>query len=152
MAFLVNLVLDYRIEESKDLLNQTTCHGIYRNDGMLVFNIKKSIQEIRDCLVEFQQIVDKVAGKKNLQFTVEIWTNDTPPPPYTKKDKVQTVANGESSFLDMKMSWSSKGYLKFGLFKNKKQKLKYVSKESTHTPGTRRIIPSGVLNRLEKLT
>ena len=28
----------------------------------------------------------------------------------------------------------------------------YVGKESTHTPGTLRAIPSGVLNRLEKLT
>ena len=113
MAFLVNLVLDYRIEESKDLLNQTTCHGIYRNDGMLVFNIKKSIQEIRDCLVEFQQIVDKVAGKKNLQFTVEIWTNDTPPPPYTKKDKVQTVANEKFPFLDIKLVVPPRGGLHF---------------------------------------
>ena len=32
------------------------------------------------------------------------------------------------------------------------QQLKYVVKESTHTPGTLRAIPSGVLNRLAKLT
>ena len=31
------------------------------------------------------------------------------------------------------------------------QQLKYVGKESTHTPGTLRAIPSGVLNRLAKL-
>ena len=30
--------------------------------------------------------------------------------------------------------------------------MKYVGKESTHIPGTLRTIPSGVLNRLAKLT
>ena len=30
--------------------------------------------------------------------------------------------------------------------------MKYVGKESTHTPGTLSAIPSGVLNRLAKLT
>ena len=30
--------------------------------------------------------------------------------------------------------------------------MKYVGKESTHTPGTLRAIPSGLLNRLAKLT
>ena len=55
-------------------------------------------------------------------------------------------------FLDMKMSWSPEGYLQFGVFRNKVQQLKYVGKESTHTPGTLRAIPSRVFNRLEKLT
>ena len=52
----------------------------------------------------------------------------------------------------MKMSWSPEGDLQFGFFINKWQQLKYVSKESTHTPGTLRKIPYGVLNRLAKLT
>ena len=50
------------------------------------------------------------------------------------------------------MSWSPEGDLQFGVFRNKGQQLKYVGKESTHTPGTLRAIPSGVLNRLAKLT
>ena len=50
------------------------------------------------------------------------------------------------------MSWSSEGDLQFGVFRKKGQQLKYVGKESTHTPGTLRAIPSGVFNRLEKLT
>ena len=40
----------------------------------------------------------------------------------------------------------------FGVFRNKGQQFKYVGKESTRTPGTLRMIPSGVLNRLAKLT
>ena len=52
----------------------------------------------------------------------------------------------------MKISWSPEGDLQFGVFRKKGQKLNYVGQESTHTPGTLRAIPSGVLNRLAKLT
>ena len=55
-------------------------------------------------------------------------------------------------FLDMKMRWPPEGDLQFGVFRKNKQQLKNVGKESTHTPGTLRAIPSGVLNRLAKLT
>ena len=52
----------------------------------------------------------------------------------------------------MKMSWSSEGDLKFGVFRENGKQLKYVGKESTHRPGTLRAIPLGVLNRLDKIT
>ena len=42
--------------------------------------------------------------------------------------------------------------LKFGVFREKGQQLKYTGKGITHTPGTLRTILSGVLNRLAKLT
>ena len=38
------------------------------------------------------------------------------------------------------------------MFRKKVQQLKYVRKESIHTPGTLRVIPLGVPNRLAKLT
>ena len=69
-----------------------------------------------------------------------------------KEEQVQIVTNDEFSFLDMKMSWSPEGDLQFGVFRKKGQLLKYVRKESTHTPGTLRAIPSGVLKRLARLT
>ena len=50
------------------------------------------------------------------------------------------------------MSWSPEEDLQFRVFRKKGQRLKYVGQESTHTPGTLRAIPSGVLNRLDKLT
>ena len=62
------------------------------------------------------------------------------------------MTNDEFSFLDMKMSWSPEGNLKFGVFKKNGQQLKYVGKESNHTPSTLRAIPSGFLNCLAKLT
>ena len=53
--------------------------------------------------------MDKEAGNQQLQFTAEICTNDTNLPPSRNEEKVQTVANDESPFIDMKMSWSPEG-------------------------------------------
>ena len=52
----------------------------------------------------------------------------------------------------MKVSWYPEGDLQFGIFRKKRQQLKYVGKESTHTPGILRAIPSVLLNHLAKLT
>ena len=89
---------------------------------------------------------------QHLQFTAEIWTNEANTPTPKKEDRIQIVKNNEFPFLDIKMSWSPEGDLQFEVFREKVQKLKYVCKESTHTPGTLRAIPSRVLNRLAKLT
>ena len=62
------------------------------------------------------------------------------------------MTNNEFPFLEMKMCWSPEGGLQFGVFRKKGQKLKYVGKYSTHKPSTLRVIPSGFLNRLAKLT
>ena len=69
-----------------------------------------------------------------------------------KEERVQIVTNDEFPFLDITMSWSPEGGLKFSVFSKKGQQLKYVGKESPQTPGTLSAIPSGVLNRLDKLT
>ena len=92
------------------------------------------------------------AGNQHLQFTAEIWTDGANPLTLKKEDRVQVVAKDEFPFFDMKMSWSPEGDLQFGVFRKKGQQLKYVGKESTHTPGTLCAISSGVFNRLAKLT
>ena len=58
----------------------------------------------------------------------------------------------EFPFLDMKMQWTPECELNFSVFRKAGQQLKYVGKESIHTPGNLRAIPSGVFNRLAKLT
>ena len=52
----------------------------------------------------------------------------------------------------MKIIWYPEGDLQIRIFRKKGHKLKDVGNESTHTPGTLRTIPSGVLNCLAKLT
>ena len=86
------------------------------------------------------------AGNQHLQFTAEIWTSNVNPLLPAKEYRVQILMNYKLPFLDMKMSWSPEGDLKFGVFKKKGQQLKYDRKEITHTPGNLLAISSGVLN------
>ena len=96
--------------------------------------------------------MDKVAGNQHLQLTAKIWTNDTSLTLPTKEEKFQIVTNNKFPFLDTKMSWYLEGELEFRVFREKGHQLKYSGTGSTHTPGTLCAIPSGVLNRLSKLT
>ena len=96
--------------------------------------------------------MNTAAGNQHLKFTAEIWTDGANSLTPEKEDRVQIVTNDEFPFLDMKTSWSPEGDLQFGVSRKKGQQLKYVGKESTHTPRTLRAIPSGVLKRLAKLT
>ena len=52
----------------------------------------------------------------------------------------------------MKMKCTPEGELNFSVFRKAGHQLKYVGKESTHTPGTLRAIPLVVHNCLVKLT
>ena len=62
LAILSDLVASYFFEKFKAVLNPTTYHGIYLNDGPVMFNGKKSVNEIKAWLEEFQQTVNIAAG------------------------------------------------------------------------------------------
>ena len=79
--FLANLVASYLFVKSKTLLNQTTYHGIYFNDGLVLIKGKKSVQEIKYWIAEFQKTVDKALNNQYLYFTAEILTSDKNLPP-----------------------------------------------------------------------
>ena len=151
-AFLADLVASYLFEKAKPIFRPIIYHGIYRYDGQVVFKGKKKASEIKDWLEELQKTVNTAAGNQHPKFTAEIWTDGANSLTPKKEDRVRIVMNDEFSLLDMKMSWSSEGDLPFGSKKKKGQQLKYVGKESTHTPGTIRAIPSRFLNHLAKLT
>ena len=72
-------------EKAKAYFYPTIYHGIYRDDGLVVFKGKKSVKEIKYWLDEFQQTVDKAAGNQHLQFTAEIWKPNENPPPLKRK-------------------------------------------------------------------
>ena len=85
MELLSNMVESYMFEKAKTILKRTTYHGIYHDEGMVVFKGKKSVQEIKDWLLEFQKTVDRAAGNQHFHFTSKIWKNDRDLPPSTKK-------------------------------------------------------------------
>ena len=119
---------------------------------MVVFKGKKKAREIRNWIEEFQKAVIEAAGNQYLQFTVEIWTTEENSPTPAKEERVKIATKDELPVVDIKLISSPEGDQKFGVFRKKGQHLKYVRKESTHTPGSLCAIPLGVLNRLAKLT
>ena len=48
------------------------------------------------------------------------------PPTPEKEEIVQIVTNNKLPFLDMKMSWSPEGDLKFSVFRQRGYQLKYI--------------------------
>ena len=76
-----------------------------------MFKGNKIVQEIKNWLAEFQRILDKAEGNQRLQFTAEIWKNDTNLSFPEKEYKLQVVTNYVLLFLDMIMSWSPEGDL-----------------------------------------
>ena len=79
-AFLADLIASYLFEKYKALLNPTTYHDIYQYDGLVMFKGKKSVNEIKDWLEDFQKTVNRSAGNQHLQFTAETCTLDVSPP------------------------------------------------------------------------
>ena len=83
-AVLADLVASYLFEKSKASFHPTTYHGIYIDDGLVVFKGNNIAREIKDWLEEFQKTVNKTAGNQQLQFTAEILTTEENSPTPTK--------------------------------------------------------------------
>ena len=109
---------------------------------------------------DFQRAVNKIAGGDFLQFTVEMWIDqsredvpDCPPTPEEEYHKdVSVVRDKEFPFLDMKLLWSEEGNLQFQIYRKPNQQLRYLNKGSTHTKACFKAIPTGVFKRMAKLT
>ena len=112
----------------------TTYHGIFRDDGLVVFTGRKSAREVKDWLEEFQQTVNKAAVNQHLQFTAKICITKEKFPTPAKEERFQIVKKDKLPFQDVKMSWSPEVDLKSGMFSKQGQQLKYFSKEISHTP------------------
>lgn len=132
----------------------------------MIFIGKWSKNEIASWLCQYQTLVNRIVGRDFLQFTTKVWeptafqnkfdmlhkgeTRDTPDAKWLNQAKA--ILENEFPFLDMKMSWTDDGQLRFNVFNKKKQAIKYVEKGSTHRPCTFKSISSGVYTRLGRLT
>ena len=75
-AFLADLVASYLFEKAKANSHLKTYHGIYIDNGLVVFRGNNNAREIKDWLEEFQQTVNKAARNQHLQFTADTWTKE----------------------------------------------------------------------------
>ena len=120
---------------------QISLYSIYKDDGLVVFNGKKRVKEIKNWSEEFQKTVNRSAGNQHLQFNAEICTPKVNHSLPVEKERVQTVENVKFPFLDIYLRWSPEGYFQFVVFRKKGQQLTYIKKEThqhtqypTHDP------------------
>ena len=155
-AFLSDLVGAYLLECTANHFQNTKFRGLYRDDGLVVFQGQLTHAELLAWRNQFQNHINQIAEGDYLQFTMEIWADQaTQPmahPPINKKDPVQVNNTSHFPYLDMELHWHNHQDLHFKVHLKPNQQLLYLNKESTHTTACFNAIPLGVCHRLAKLT
>ena len=154
-AWLADLVASFIFVQTDDLF-QSTCRysGIYRDDGIAIFNGLWKDEDITRWFQTFQYRVENCLKSKNLKFTCEIWRlgkHDTKVNTYLS-DAITVIESKYFPYLDLDMYFSIMGKLRFRVHLKPNQTLKYLNQESTHTKSCIRAVRQGVFNRLVKLT
>jgi hypothetical protein len=134
----------------EDLFDEAVYDGIYRDDGLVIMKGQKSNADIGEWLNTFQKRVNQVTGCEGLVFTVSIWRQDWNNEP--AHPKAEVVKSPAFPFLDMEMSWSEEGDLRFGVYLKPGQQLKYLNNVSSHPPHCFKAITKGVFGHLASLT
>ena len=147
----MDLVASSLFEEYNNQFKEVIWKGIYREDGLLVFEGKKSLSEIKRRRDDFQSAANKLSGNEYLQFTCELWRPNTRPSK-NKQDEVSEITTQAFPYLDFEFFWNDGRELEFQVHRKTNKKLKYPNKLSTHTKATCNAIPSSIFNRLAKLT
>jgi hypothetical protein len=125
--------------------------GMYRDDGLVVLNLKKMNTQVQTWLNDFQLAVDEQCGNSFLQFTTVMWQSDGRPS-RGNRGKLSVDTNQAFPYLDMEMYWNSQGQLLFRVHLKPNQQLLYLNRGSSYTLSCYRAIESSVMGRLAKLT
>jgi hypothetical protein len=119
---------------------------MYRDDGLVVFNSKKTKTQIQTWLNEFQLTVDELCGNSFLQFTAVMCHSGGRSS--RSKTNLSVDINPAFPYLNMEMYWSGR----FRVHLKPNQQLLYLNRGSSSTSSCYRAIESGVLGRLANLT
>jgi hypothetical protein len=96
--------------------------GVYRDDGILVFNKKVTADEIVSWRNNFQASVNRLTQSEHLQFTVDIWDPDAPAGSVSSDPNFVTICtNDVFPYLDMELYWHNDN-LKFKVHLKPNQK------------------------------
>ena len=155
-AWLADLAGAYLLIKSRTCFDETLYHGIYRDDGIVVFKGKKIYDDILTWHDNFQAKVNQLTGGDYLQFTCEIWADPKhqplpQPPTSTTSHLIEINTTQAFPYLDMEFYWYNKA-LAFKVHLKPNQCLKYLNVGSCHSKSVFRAIPCGVCHRLAKLT
>ena len=102
--------------------------GVYRDDGIGIFNGVLSVEEATQWLHNFQLNVNKIAEGPFLQFTMELWQPGSSQT--TAGDpKISIFTKEHFPFLDSAIYWNKEnGKLAFGVHLKENQELKFLNK------------------------
>jgi hypothetical protein len=114
-AWLADLVGAYILANTKQHFKEVSFYGLYRDDGIRIFNHLWTYEEIANWRNKFQKSVNKLAGGDYLQFTCNIWLHKSKQEcPVKEFDKsVSAEKNDSFPYMDMEMRWSPDGNLTF---------------------------------------
>jgi hypothetical protein len=104
-------VTAYILEQVDEKYSDTRFFGMYRDDGLVVFNSKQTKTQIQTWLNDFQLPVDELCGNSFLQITAVMWHSGGRSSRSTTNLSVDT--NPAFPYLDMEMYWSGRGQLRF---------------------------------------
>ena len=142
-AWLADLVGAYILANTEQHFTQTSYQGLYRDDGFSVFNGKWNYDMIVDWRNKFQESVNELAEGDYVQFTCQIWLDESrrigPTKAYDKMVSAETSKG--FPYLDMELFWSEQDELQFRVYMKPEQQLKYLNKGSTHTGACFKAIP-----------
>jgi len=62
-------------KKAKKCFTNTKYHEIYHDDGIVIFEGKQNLKELRKWLENFQQLINEITCSTFLQFMMEVWDN-----------------------------------------------------------------------------
>lgn len=156
-AWFADLVASFILETRTAFFKETKYYGIYRDDGLVIFNEKKNQDQIKGWLDSFLAHINSILDFNALQFTANIWAFNgylrSEQVEKTKKlSKVSQNTEPFFPFLDLQLEWDTNKDLCTNVHLKENQQLKYLNADICHTKACLIAVPHGVLNRLAKLT
>ena len=115
----------------KGNFDNTLLKGIYRDDGLAIFNRKMKKKDVAQWLDSFQKAINHYATNNFLKFTVTIWGANRDD--RSKHPKVSIDTQEYFPFLDMELFWNQEK-LSTRIHLKPNQQLKYLNSDSTHIP------------------
>ena len=161
-AFCADTSATYVYEMCESIIEKLRYAGTYRDDGLAIFDERKTVQQAIAWLRNFQLLVDEVVGGTYFQFTAEVWKplealheptsaielEGIPPEEWEKwKEKVKVIEENVFPYLDMKLSWRHDN-LHFSVYNKENQTIKYVNKESCHRTLVFKAVPAGLFTHI----
>ena len=101
-AWFADLVAAY-ILANVNTMDDAIFNKIYRDDGILIFRGKKTLEWIEQWLEDFQTQVNFLTESEHLQFTVEIWNADGFITSKSKNENITVNCDKVLPYLDTEM-------------------------------------------------